>query len=209
MLTVERSAGREVRSWIAVPAIDASGPLDPRLVPLTIFSSRVVGLGVCASTTTGHPAPVTGPVEADRGSSGAALTDVRSIADVSGVAIAVDLGAPSLLSETLNGRDPAFLYGPPPHDGSPPPTRPVPGAAASASPSALPSPGLPAWRAGAYAIAFRFPFDDDTVVRWLRIDLRTGRRRGRLTRGDRYRRTAGRSRSNMWTVSTKRTCFVW
>ncbi len=176
LLTIERSAGREVRSWIAVPRIAAAGPLDPRLVPLTIFSSRVVGLGVCAARTDLGALPPGGPSEAGGGSA-ATLLDVRSITNVAGGAAAIDLGPPSLLPDALNRLDPALLYGPP-HPAEPassaspgPPTK---SASADLPSGPSPSPGLPTWRAGSYAIAFRFGSDDVTVVRWLRVELLTG-----------------------------------
>jgi len=183
VLTVERSADREVRSWIAVPGLAATGPLDPRLVPLTIFSSHVVGLGVCAARPSAGASLVSGAAGTG-GDSGATVVDVRSITVVAGVAAATDLGPPQLLPDALNDQDPALLYGPPraaspPSPGEPP----TPSAHASAtqrtsgatgSPSASPSADEAAWRPGSYAIAFRFSFDDATVVRWLRIDLVTG-----------------------------------
>ncbi len=174
VLTVERSADREVRSWIAVPGLAATGPLDPRLVPLTIFSSHVVGLGVCAARPGTGASPVSEAPTAGS-ESGATLVDVRSITLVAGVATATDLGPPQLLPDALNGQDPALLYGPPSVGG--------PAATASAttqasratgSPSPPASSGEAAWRAGWYAIAFRFASDDASVLRWLRIDLATG-----------------------------------
>lgn len=181
VLTVERSADREVRSWIAVPDLVASGPLDPRLVPLTIFSSHVVGLGVCAASANRDPLVATGAV-APGVRSGATIEDVQSITIVSGRATAVDLGPPTLLASGLGSRDAAVLYGPA-QTGSPASPSGLPSSGARASPttratdgtgSPSPSPAEAPWRAGSYAIAFRFPFDDATVVRWLRIDLVTG-----------------------------------
>ena len=181
VLTVERSADREVRSWIAVPELAATGPLDPRLVPLTIFSSHVVGIGICAARTAAGVSPMPGAVGPGAGS-GATIVDVESITVVSGVPAATDLGPPQLLAGALNSTDPALLYGPPPGGAaSSPRGSPSASARAAATPRATdaidspsPSPGEVAWRAGSYAIAFRFPFDDGTVVRWLRIDLVTG-----------------------------------
>ncbi len=170
VLTVERSADREVRSWIAVPELAATGPLDPRLVPVTIFSSHVVGVGVCAARTAAGASPPPGAAGPGAGS-GATIVDVEAITIVAGVAVATDLGPPQPLAGALNSTDPAPLYGPPAGGVGPSPS----GAPASGAPGPpSPSPQEAAWRAGSYAIAFRFPFDADTVVRWLRIDLVTG-----------------------------------
>lgn len=174
VVTDERSAEREVRSWIAVPMTDAAGPLDPRLAPLVVFSSHVVGLGVCAPSTIVSASPGAGP--AGSAGSGATLIDVRSVSTIGGVATAVDLGPPQLLADVLNGRDPALLYGPPQlgrpasSSGAPQPTKRAPTAA---SPSTPPSDAA-AWRPGSYAIAFRFSWDDRATLHWLRIDLITG-----------------------------------
>jgi hypothetical protein len=182
VLTVERSADREVRSWIAAPELAATGPLDPRLVPLTVFSSHVVGIGVCAARTAAGVSPTPGAGGPGAGS-GATILDVESITIVSGVAVAADLGPPQLLAGALNSTDPAPLYGPPPtgvpaatssHAGAPSAHASVTTRATDVQDSASPTPGEAAWRAGSYAIAFRFPFDAGTVVRWLRIDLVTG-----------------------------------
>ena len=176
VVTVERTAGREVRSWIAVPYISTSGPLDPRLEPLTIFSTHVVGLGVCAASTTPGPSPIGGPAGAGE-ASGATLTNVRSIRQIAGAVGSVDLGLPSLLPGALNGHDPALLYGPP--SGAEAGSSTASGAPTTGAPGARPSGPEPsssqsAWRAGSYAIAFHFSFDDVTVVRWLRVDLVSG-----------------------------------
>lgn len=182
VLTVERSADREVRSWIAVPGLAATGPLDPRLVPLTIFSSHVVAVGVCAARTAAGVPPTPGAAGPGAGS-GATIVDVQSITVVAGVAVAADLGPPQLLAGALNSTDPAPLYGPPPAGvaaatgsdavATARATSETP-RAAGATESPSPSPRDATWRAGSYAIAFRFPSDDGTLLRWLRIDLVTG-----------------------------------
>lgn len=180
VLTVERSADREVRSWIVVPELAATGPLDPRLVPLTIFSSHVVGVGVCAARTGAGVSPTPGTAGPGAGS-GATIVDVESISIVAGVAVAADRGPPQMLAGALNSTDPAPLYGPP-VGVAPSPGEPAsPSAHATATTRATggtdsptPSSGAMAWRAGSYALEFRFPFEDRTVVRWLRIDLVTG-----------------------------------
>ncbi len=186
VVTIERSAGREVRSWIAVRASAATGPLDPGLPTLAIFSTHIVGLGVCAARATSRSSPRVGE-EQGRNSSAATVIDVQWITDVSGVPAAVDLGPPTLLPDPLNDLDPALLYGPPPVDAAVPPvngpSRPSPGGvgasptpapATATSPSSSPSFGGQTWRPGVYVIAFRFPSDDLAVMRWLRLDLMAG-----------------------------------
>jgi len=179
VVTTERSADREVRSWIAVQGLVATGPLDPRLTPLPIFSSHVVGLGVCAARPVAGSTPAPGAVVAN-GDSGATLVDVQSVTMVGGVASATDLGPPQLLPGALSDTDPALLYGPPaeaaahPADGSPSPGLHGLATAGSVGATDSPSPAEAAWRAGSYAIGFRFPFDGITIVRWLRIDLLSG-----------------------------------
>ena len=66
----ERWAGTEVRSWIAAKDSIVPGPLDARLVPIPIFSSHVIGLGVCAPRSpTGAQDPA------------ARLLDIRAIVE--------------------------------------------------------------------------------------------------------------------------------
>ena len=48
LVTYESSADRVVRSWIVVAPVTALGPLDPPIVPLTLVSDSLVGLGLCA-----------------------------------------------------------------------------------------------------------------------------------------------------------------
>ncbi len=92
-----------------------------------------------------------------------------------------DLGRPEAVTLSPSGLDPAILFGAPA-------ARPGPGSSGEAivpkpSTSVAPSPvdrlgssgdGLAVWPTGSYAIAFRFPSDGPTIVRWLRIDLVAG-----------------------------------
>ena len=165
VVLIERWAGNEVRSWIASADMIVPGPLDARLVPIGIFSSHVIGLGVCAPRA---------PIGAQRPA--AALLDVRSIVQTVDGPRAVDLGSPDLMTPRPSGPEPAVLYGPP---AAAAPLQPSATTAPSGSPAA--SAGTPAatdawptWPTGSYAIAFRFASDGPDVVRWLRVDLIKG-----------------------------------
>ena len=48
LVTYEVSLQREVRSWIVVAPVAATGPLDPAIVPLAIVSDDLLGVGLCA-----------------------------------------------------------------------------------------------------------------------------------------------------------------
>jgi hypothetical protein len=164
VVIIERWAGHEVRSWVAAVDMTASGPLDPRLVPVSIFSNHVIGLGVCA------PRAQVGTQEP-----AAQLLDVQSI--VAGGQMAVDIGRPAPITVQRSGQDLAVLYGAPAVTLSRASAGP---AASEPPPRASSGTGLPAptdratWPTGSYAIAFRFPSDARYVVRWLRIDLIRG-----------------------------------
>jgi hypothetical protein len=149
VVIIERWAGHEVRSWVAVADMTVSGPLDERLVAISIFSSHVIGLGVCAPR-----ARAAGQQPAAR------LLDVRSIIQTASGPLAVDLGKLDPITLQPSGPEPAILYGAP--------VVPLPGV------SPGPTDGLATWPTAAYAIAFRFPSDGSNAVRWLRIDLIEG-----------------------------------
>lgn len=166
VVIIERWAGHEVRSWVASVDMTASGPLDARLEPVSIFSSHVIGLGVCAP-------------RAQVGTQGPAalLLDVQSIVQAAGGQMAVDIGRPAPITVQPSGQDLAVLYGAPgvtlsrasagPAASEPPPR--------TSSGTGLPAPtDLATWPTGSYAIAFRFPSDAPYLVRWLRIDLVRG-----------------------------------
>jgi hypothetical protein len=50
-VTVERSAGRAIVSWMAVAPVMVEGPDDPRIPLLRVVADRVTGLGYCAPAT--------------------------------------------------------------------------------------------------------------------------------------------------------------
>jgi hypothetical protein len=177
VVIIERWAGHEVRSWVAATDIIVSGPLDERLVPISVFSTHVVGLGVCgprARIGTQQPA--------------AKILDVQGMVHTDSGPVAVDLGRPDPITLELSGQDPARLYGAPlaaPPSSSVSPPRVDPGADPTpteqprripASDTGLPSPdgGWTTWPTGSFAIAFRFQADGSNVIRWLRLDLIQG-----------------------------------
>lgn len=47
-VTVERSADRETRSWIAIRPVPATGPSDPGIPQVTVVAGSLRGLGLCA-----------------------------------------------------------------------------------------------------------------------------------------------------------------
>jgi hypothetical protein len=162
VVVLERWPGKEVRSWIAAPEVVASGPLDDHLEVIQIFSSHVVGLGICASGNVGG-----------HGST-ARFVDVRSIIESSDGSSSVSLGLPQPITREVGGADSARLYGAPgelPQRGSVGRTPGDQGTGRSGRPSAARTPPSPTWPTGAYAVGFSFPSDGAGVVRWLRIDL--------------------------------------
>ena len=169
IVLLERWAGNEVRSWVASAEVPATGPLDPGLVPVSIFSSHVIGLGVCAPRAQlGAQRPA------------AQVVDVFSIVRTPDGVHAADLGRPDAITQQPTGPEPAVLYGVPQAalpNLSPRGSVVLP--AGSALPSiAVPSPDIApatdAWPTGSYAIGFRFLSDDPNLVRWLRVDLIKG-----------------------------------
>jgi hypothetical protein len=158
VVAYERSAKAEVRNWIAVNDVPVTGPLDSQVSRITIFSSHVVGLGICGRYA-GEGVPVAGRI-----------LDVQLIAKTPDEPPTKDLGRPRQLTLELGGSDAAVLYGSP-QELVVAPEPPV--AAASSSPG-TDLPTLRAWSTGTYAIAFTFAADRPGVVRWLRIDLVAG-----------------------------------
>jgi hypothetical protein len=160
----ERWANDEVRSWIAVDDVAVTGPLDPRMARLTIFSSHVVGLGICGLFA-GDGLPVAGRI-----------LDVQLLPGTPG-APARDLGRPRQITLELGGQDAAVLYGSPQELVLPDPTAgtwpPSPGTGGPGATDTV-VPTLRPWSSGLYAIAFVFAGDDGDVVRWLGIDLVPG-----------------------------------
>jgi hypothetical protein len=181
LVVVERWPGNEVRSWIAVEQVPASGPLDPALTSIDVFAAHAVGIGVCAPTDVGARSTV--PVGSNRGGGHAAvIVDVQAISSDAATAAPIDLGAPAELARLGTGVDGVRLYRLP----LPTSTHGAPstGAAgsgglpntASARPSPLPSDAATeaVWALGGYAIAFEFPFDSPGARRWLRFTLVRG-----------------------------------
>ena len=162
LVTIERWPGHEVRSWDAISGELALGPLDGRLQPVAIFSSHVVGLGICARLVNGAtPAPA------------ARLLDVLAITGTTAShRSAIDLGLPGRLTD--QGDDPAAasLYGPPaailPAGASPDRLTPAP----------FPTPDGSTWSTGSYAIAYAYASDGPHVTRWLRLDVIAGAGQG-------------------------------
>lgn len=165
VVLIERWAGNEVRSWAASADMIVPGPLDTRLVPITIFSSHVIGLGVCAPRA---------PIGAQRPA--ATLLDVRSIVQSADGPQAIDLGSPELITQRPSGPEPAVLYGPPAASAPPETTRATAPTGSPAASGGTPAPAgtWPSWPTGSYAIAFKFASDGPNVVRWLRVDLVKG-----------------------------------
>ena len=163
LVTVERWVGREIRTWVAVPDTIGAGPLDQQVPTISIFSNRVVGLGICGRRT---PAVASGPATDSPGQDvapGARILIVRSIPEGSSDTIAFGNGLPVPITVQRSEPDAAVLYGPP--AGAKPDRSPGPSGS---------EPPAPAWPLGQYAIAFRFDSDGASVVRWLRIDLLRG-----------------------------------
>lgn len=165
VVAYERSANVEVRNWIAVDDVPVTGPLDPQLARITIFSSHVIGLGICGPFT-GEGVPVAGRI-----------LDVR-LAPATPGAPAKDLGRPRQITLELGGQDAAVLYGSPqelvvlpdPTAGALPASSGTDGSGGIGD--ALPT--LRPWSGGAYAIAFAFASDGPGAVRWLGIKLVPG-----------------------------------
>ena len=158
VVAYERSAKVEVRNWIAVDDVPVTGPLDPQVSQITIFSSHVVGLGICGPYA-GVGVPVAGRI-----------LDVQLIATTPDEPPTKDLGRPRQLTLEVGGQDAAVLYGSP-QELVVVPEPPVDTAAPSQD-TELPT--LRAWSTGTYAIAFAFAADRPGVVRWLRIDFVAG-----------------------------------
>ena len=163
VVILERWPGNEVRSWVAAEDATASGPLDKRLAPMSVFSTHTVGLGICAPRSPdGSQEPA------------ARFLDVELIVQTSGVAHVIDVGVPTPITLRRGGSDAAFLYGAP--------VAAIPGASSDRPPSdptaTSPPPsqtgGLVIWPEGSYAIGFRFPSAASNDIHWLRIDLIRG-----------------------------------
>lgn len=51
VVTVERTSGRETRSWIAIQPTTAAGPSDPNIPQVRVVADALGGLGFCAPDT--------------------------------------------------------------------------------------------------------------------------------------------------------------
>ena len=170
LVTVERWVGHEIRTWVAVPDTIGSGPLDQQVPTISIFSNRVVGIGICSRRA---PAVASGSATDPPGhdvAPGARILIVRSIPEGSSDTVAFGNGLPVPITVQRSDPDAAVLYRSP----------------AVAKPDRSPDPSgseppAPAWPLGQYAIAFRFDSDGASVVRWLRIDLLRGPGQGSET----------------------------
>ena len=118
VLTVERSAEREVRSWIAVPDLSTPRAARPATgAPHDLLEPRGGSRGLCRGTTSGL-APIGGPAGVGE-ASGAIVTDVQSITIVAGMPRAQSIsGRRACLPARSTATDPALLYGPPPRGGA-------------------------------------------------------------------------------------------
>jgi len=165
LLALLRAPGLEVRTWLTLNPSNLADPADPSVVPLRLPTSHVIGLGVCARRT----------VQESSVASAAEIVDVVLVTTPGPVAL-TDLGAPVVITRQPGPPSLGVLYGPPAglvSARSPaavtarPPSNPGPGAP---DPSAG-AESWPIWPAGSYALAFRYPADPPSVVRWVRLDI--------------------------------------
>lgn len=163
LVLLERWADNEVRSWIAVASSDATGPLDTTIPTTTIYSSHVIGVGIC-------------PRRSPNGSSvgGARIHDVQRISLSSTGRAGVDLGAWAPITRLTENPEWAVLYGPAafalessePFNAQP----------RALSPGSIPTlePHPAVWPNGVYALGFSFPLDPTTRLHWLQVEIRPG-----------------------------------
>jgi hypothetical protein len=162
LVTLERRPGNEIRSWAVISTDLASGPLDPAIARVAVYSSHIVGLGICAPKSFGGPS-------SEVGSSIEAIWPINTGGPV--VTVGRSGTAPRLTVDD-SGPGTAVLYGPPIFPG--PTAEPVSkGPEASTPPDAA-----VVWPFGSYAVAFVFPADPTQQRRWLRIDILPSGREG-------------------------------
>jgi hypothetical protein len=160
VLALQRAPGLEVRTWLTLDETRLAGPLDPAVVPLRLPSSHVIGLGVCARRVVQESTDPSAAqlITVDEVTGGGATGQPLGLLDVGpAVVITRQLGGPTL----------GVLYGPPAT---------LLRIAVRSTLSLSPGPsatvaGWPTWPAGAYALAFRFPGDSPTTLRWVRLDI--------------------------------------
>ncbi len=170
LVLLERWPEREVRTWVAVTDLAAAtDPSDPRLRPVVVFSSHVVGLGICA------PLALVGP-----DGPAARILDVAAVGAAGDARSIVVIGPVSPITEPSGETGLAVLYGAPRGWRG---IRPTPGTTRAPSPATSRAtsghgPGsagaTAAWPTGSYVITFRFATDGPDVTRLLRIDLVEG-----------------------------------
>jgi hypothetical protein len=149
VVTVERSPGNVVRTWVVAPPGNGTDPLDPDIPRLELFSEHLVGLGICSPRPREDPAASGAPAGPDVVGRDVQLIDVQAIVDSASGPVATDLGRGRVLVEARPGSGETTVYSGP--------QRPV-------GPAGL-------WTPGSYAVAFRFAYDPRVAVRWLRIDV--------------------------------------
>jgi hypothetical protein len=151
LLLIERSEGREVRSWIAFR--DVHGDDVGRDVPsVELYSNDIVGLGICAPGSGAAPVP-SGGLLPPAGKTAGSVIGIEWLAGPGATPRELAVPDPITLAR-LDGF--AILYGPPMQ------RQPVP------SPG---SPGTSFWPAGTYDVRFRFPFDSVGTIRRVQLEI--------------------------------------
>jgi hypothetical protein len=149
VVMVERSPGNVVRTWVVTPTGKGTGPTDPALPRVAVFPEHLVGLGICSPRAPAGADGSAAPSGLEIVGRDVQLIDVQSLADTPSGTVATDLGRARVLVEPRPGSFETTVYAGPQRAG---------GAAAS-------------WTAGSYAVAFRFRYEPEGEVRWLRIDV--------------------------------------
>jgi hypothetical protein len=157
VLALLRSTDLEVRTWLTLDDASLAGSLDPGAVALRVVSSHVIGLGVCEERA----------VDSSSVASAAQILDVVAVS-VGRTPPMTDLGVPEVITRQLGLPSLGVLYGPPTALAA----RPSGTSGASPRPaSSAAEASWPIWPVGAYALAFRYPSDPQTLIRWVRLDI--------------------------------------
>jgi hypothetical protein len=149
VVMVERSPGNVVRTWVVTPTGKGTGPTDPALPRVALFPEHLVGLGICSPRAPAGADASATPSGLEIVGRDVQLIDVQSLADTPSGTVATDLGRAGVLVEPRPGSFETTVYAGPQR---------AAGVAAS-------------WTAGSYAVAFRFRYEPEGEVRWLRIDV--------------------------------------
>lgn len=145
LLTLVRWPGHEVRTWQPTSGAFGDRLLAPGLAPAVVYSSWVLGIGVCTiGGSSDHPSVSAG-----------ALVDV--VALDAGHPTGVDLGAPTLINRISPDSSLGVLYGPPAA---------MPGGSASGAEAVGAT-----WAPGEYGLAFLFPEAPSQRVTWVRVRI--------------------------------------